>query len=285
MKIVITSNPYRDPNFLHAKAAYDLLSSLGADVSVVLSFDMEENYELPSFVKKENFRESLKNTDALVCFGGDGTLLHASKYASFKGIPVLGINIGTMGFMTELEANDISRLSQLVNGEYQLEKRMMLRISVLRENSEVFCEHALNDAVMTKGAVARVIQLSVSSNGREAMDFSGDGVILSSPTGSTAYSMSAGGPIVEPTADAMIITPVCAHSMAVRPIVLNGNSCVEVKIEKTGRKNAFLSVDGGRAFRLNPGDIVRCIRSPFSTSFIHLTEKSFFDILKQKLMG
>ncbi len=285
MKIVITSNPYRDKDFIHAYRAYELFRSLGAEASIVLSFDVEEDYELPDFVKKENIRDSLKNANALVCFGGDGTLLHASKFASFKRIPVIGVNIGTMGFMTELETSDIELLASIVNGNYSVEQRMMIRTSVIRENAEVFCEHALNDAVITKGAVARVIQMSVASDGRQAMDFSGDGVIVSTPTGSTAYNMSAGGPIVDPSAETIIVTPVCAHSMTVRPIVMSGNCTVEVKIGKTGRKNAYLSVDGGRSFRLNPGDVVKCVRSQFSTGFIHLTDKSFFDVLNQKLIG
>jgi len=131
--------------------------------------------------------------------------------------------------------------------------------------------------------VARVIQMAIYCDGTEAINFSGDGVIICTPTGSTAYSMSAGGPIVEPSAENMIITPVCAHTMQARPIVTAGSRTIEMMIGRIGRKNAFLSVDGGRAFRLNSGDVIRVTKSAHVTRLVRLTDKSFFEILYKKL--
>ena len=219
----------------------------------------------------------------LVCYGGDGTLLHASKAATLHGIPVLGVNIGTMGFMAELEVTEVEQLALLAKKEYTIEERMMIDVTVIRDGKQLLNDFALNDAVVTKGAVARVIQMAIYCDGTEAINFSGDGVIICTPTGSTAYSMSAGGPIVEPSAENMIITPVCAHTMQARPIVTAGSRTIEMMIGRIGRKNAFLSVDGGRAFRLNSGDVIRVTKSAYVTRLVRLTDKSFFEILYKKL--
>lgn len=170
--------------------------------------------------------------------------------------------------MTELESTESHSLPALARQDYRIEERMMISVSVLRDGAEVLHENALNDAVITKGAVARVIQMAIYCDGVEAMNFSGDGVIVCTPTGSTAYSMSAGGPIVEPSAENLIITPVCAHAMQTKPIVTAGNRTIDVKIGRVGRKNAFLSTDGGRAFRLNAGDSIRIQRSRHVTRLV-----------------
>jgi len=283
MKVVITPNPYRDKNLECASAAKKILEEAGIETAVCLAFDVDKDFALPKSVDLKELNRELKNCDMLICFGGDGTLLHASKAATYHNIPVLGVNIGTMGFMAELESTEIDQLANLARKDYRLESRMMLSVSVRRDGTEVLRENALNDAVITKGAVARVIQMGIYCDNIEAMDFSGDGVIICTPTGSTAYSMSAGGPIVEPTAENIVISPVCAHTMQSRPIVTAGSRTIEVKIGRIGRKNAFLSCDGGRAFRLNTGDTVQIRRSKYVTKLVRLSNKSFFDILNKKL--
>ena len=282
MRVVITPNPYRDKNLSYAVQAKEILEQAGVEARICLAFEVDKDFALPRDVKLHELSAELKHSDMLICFGGDGTLLHASKAATACGVPVLGVNIGTMGFMAELEASEISLLATIAKKEYRLESRMMLEATVLRGGAEILREKALNDAVITKGAVARVIQMGIYCDEIEAMSFAGDGVIISTPTGSTAYSMSAGGPIVEPSAENIIITPVCAHSMQSRPIVTAGRRVIEVKIGRMGRKNAFLSVDGGRAFRLNTGDVIRISRSAHATKLVKLTDKSFFDILNRK---
>ena len=158
----------------------------------------------------------------------------------------------------------------------------MLHVRVEREGQTILHEDALNDAVITKGAVARIIQLSVGCDGVEMMSFGGDGVIIATPTGSTAYSMSAGGPIVEPYARNIIITPICAHDMRSKTVVTSAERVIRVDIGRIGRKNAFLSVDGGRALRLNTDDRVTITKSRYVTKLIHLSERSFFEIIKNK---
>ena len=281
--LILTPNPYRDKNFQTLRSAMQILKEAGFQVKVCLPFEVDHSCDLPRDIHFSRLDRELGNADLVICFGGDGTILHMAKAATRRGLPLLGVNIGTMGFMAELESGEIGQLANLAKQDYRLEERMMLSVSVLRDGAEVLHDNALNDAVVTKGAVARVIQMDIFCDGIEAISFSGDGVIVCTPTGSTAYSMSAGGPIVEPAAENIVITPVCAHTMLSRPIVTAGSRTVDVHIGRIGRKNAFLSVDGGRAFRLNTGDTIRIQRSRYTTKLVRLSNKSFFEILNKKL--
>lgn len=282
MKIVLTPNPYRDRNFAHVEQAVSILEASGIETKVCLPFDVDKNYELPKNFRLYDLSREIKNADMLICFGGDGTILHSSKIATRHHVPILGVNMGTMGFMAELEAGELSMLSRIASGDYRIEKRMMLRVSVHNDGHELFNETALNDAAITKGAIARVIQMSVECDGVEAINCSGDGVLISTPTGSTAYSMSAGGPIVEPQAQNIIITPICAHTFQAKGIVTAPWRTISVRLGKLGRRNAFLSVDGGRAFRLNVGDVVTVRKSENETRLVRLKDTSFFEIMNNK---
>jgi NAD+ kinase len=185
--------------------------------------------------------------------------------------------------MAELESSELRELVRLAEDRYTVDERMMLHVKVIHDGQVAFEDDALNDAVITKGAVARTIQLSVSCDGTDMMSFGGDGVVISTPTGSTAYSMSAGGPIVEPTARNIVITPICAHDMRTRTVVTSAQRKISVEVGRIGRKNAFLSVDGGRAFRLNTGDVIQIDLSRYVTRLVHLSDRSFFDIVNNKL--
>ncbi len=281
-KVIMAPNPYRDKNFKYANQAQRILKEVGIDARICLAFDVDKSFELPGDIMLHDIGKELKDAELLICFGGDGTILHASKAATYAGIPILGVNIGTMGFMAELESSELKELRRLADGNYAVETRMMLHVRAEHEGRTVLEEDALNDAVITKGAVARIVQMSVSCDGVEIMGFGGDGVIISTPTGSTAYSMSAGGPIVEPTAQNIIITPICAHDMRTKTVVTSPDREISVEIGRIGRKNAFLSVDGGRALRLNTGDRITVTRSAHCTKLIRLTERGFFDIVKNK---
>ncbi|MBQ3356647.1 MAG: NAD(+)/NADH kinase [Oscillospiraceae bacterium] len=281
-KVVMTPNPYRDRYFKYANLAQNVLHEAGIETRICLAFDVDKTFELPEDVVLHDLTEELKDADLLICFGGDGTILHASKAATRAGVPILGVNIGTMGFMAELESSELKELSRLATGNYTVEERLMLHVKVEHEGQIFAEEDALNDAVITKGAVARIIQMAVSCDDVEMMSFGGDGVIICTPTGSTAYSMSAGGPIVEPTAQNIIITPICAHDMRTKTVVTSAERVITVEIGRIGRKNAFLSVDGGRALRLNTGDRVTITRSPDTTRLVRLSDKSFFEIVKNK---
>ena len=218
----------------------------------------------------------------MICFGGDGTILHMAKIATRNRIPILGVNIGTMGFIAELESSELSELARLATGDYTMDSRMMLDVTVRRDQDVIFHDIALNDAVVTKGAVARIVHLDVRCDGVQAMEFGGDGLIVSTPTGSTGYSLSAGGPIVEPDARNILITPICAHDVVSRCIVASDKRTITVQLSQNARRNAFLSVDGGRAFKLGMGDVVTVTCSKLETKLIRLKDRSFYDIVNNK---
>lgn len=285
MMVILSPNPYRDKGLKAAQSAQKILEQLGVDTVMCLPFTLDEANQpgLPAHLEFKPLKRSLAKADVLVCFGGDGTILHAAKDAEVYGVPVLGVNTGSVGFMAELECSELSQLGKLASGRYAVETRMMLDVRVMRENREIFSDVALNDAVVTKGAVARVVDLSVYGDKVLISDFAGDGVILSTPTGSTAYSMAAGGPIVEPTAENIIFTPICAHALHAKSFVLGPHRLVSVRLSKNSRKTAYLSVDGGKAVRLQGGDRVEITKSHRQTRLVKLTGRSFYEILNQKL--
>lgn len=286
MKIVLSSNPFRDKGLKAAQTAARILTESGVDSVYCLPFALEGNTaDLPGNLTFRDLRTELKSADLLICFGGDGTILHAAKHASSHQVPILGVNMGSVGFMANLEYSELPLLSRLREGGYRIETRMMLDVSVVREGKQIYRDRALNDAVVTKGAIARVIDLKVSADGTPIAGFSADGIIVSSPTGSTAYSMSAGGPIVEPTADTIIVTPICPHTLDLRPFVLGGERKLTVGMGKNSRKAAYLSVDGGKAFKLMPGDSVAVSRSSVRTRLVQLSGRNFYEVVNQKFGG
>ena len=224
----------------------------------------------------------LPNAELVICFGGDGTILHMAKSAAKRGVPVLGVNIGTMGFIAELESSELDKFANLVRGEYTLESRMMLDVTVQRDQDILFHDICLNDVVVTKGTVARIVHLAVKCDGTTAMEMGGDGVILATPTGSTAYSLSAGGPIVEPEAQNIVITPICPHDMGSRCIMASDKRTITVEMARNARRNAYLSVDGGKAIRLNMGDVVTVKKSQIVTKLVRLNQRSFYDVVNVK---
>ena len=252
------------------------------ETRICLPFEVDRSFELPKDLRFARLDRELSTATAVICFGGDGTILHMAKAATRHGIPILGVNIGTMGFMAELENTELELLARLGTGEYTLDKRMMLDVTVHRDRDIIFHDIGLNDAVITKGAIARIVNLNVKCDGVEAMECSGDGVIVATPTGSTAYNLSAGGPIVEPEAQSILITPICPHGMLNRCIVASQDRVVTVCMEKNPHKNAYLSVDGGRAQRLNMGDLVTIRKSDLATKLIRLKNRSFYDVVNMK---
>ena len=280
--VILTPNPYRDRNFQTVRSAIQILKDAGMRPTVCLPFDVDKSFELPKDIRFSWLERELPGADVLVCFGGDGTILHTAKAATKRGIPILGVNIGTMGFMAELENTELHRLGQLASGDYTLDNRMMLDVTVQRDRDILFHDICLNDVVVTKGAVARIVYLSVECDGVQAMTCGGDGVIVATPSGSTAYSLSAGGPIVEPDARNIIITPICAHDMGSRCVVASDRRVVTVRMVQNARRNAYLSVDGGKALRLNMGDVATIRKSRFETKLVKLNNRSFYDVVNAK---
>lgn len=280
--VILTPNPYRDRDFQTVRRASAILREAGLDVKLCLPFEVDRTYELPKDLHFSKLDRELSRADAIVCFGGDGTILHMSKTATRAGLPILGVNIGTMGFIAELENTELDQLKRLATGDYTIDKRMMLDVTVQRERDILFHDICLNDVVITKGAVARIVHLAVECDGVQAMECGGDGVIISTPTGSTAYNLSAGGPIVEPEAHSILITPICAHDMASRCMVSSDRRVIQIKLTHNARRNAYLSVDGGKSVRLNMGDVTTVKKSNLQTKLIRLKDRSFYDVVNQK---
>ena len=280
--IVLTPNPYRDKNFQTVRSALQILKNAGAQTRLCLPFEVDRGYELPKDLRFSRLERELPNAELVICFGGDGTILHMAKSAAKRGVPVLGVNIGTMGFIAELESSELDKLANLVRGEYTLESRMMLDVTVQREQDILFHDICHNDVVVTKGTVARIVHLAVKCDGTTAMEMGGDGVILATPTGSTAYSLSAGGPIVEPEAQNIVITPICPHDMGSRCIMASDKRTITVEMARNARRNAYLSVDGGKAIRLNMGDVVTVKKSQIVTKLVRLNQRSFYDVVNVK---
>ncbi len=280
--IILTPNPYRDKDFQTVRNAAEVLKSAGINVKICLPFEVDRSYELPKDMRFSKLEREMPSADAVICFGGDGTILHMAKAATRRGLPILGVNIGTMGFMAELESTELDKLKLLAEDKYTLDKRMMLDVTVQRDRDIIFHDICLNDVVITKGAVARIVHLSVQLDGVQAMECGGDGVIIATPTGSTAYSLSAGGPIVEPEAKNIIVTPICAHDVGSRCIVASDKRVITTQIIRNARRNAFLSVDGGKAARLNMGDVATIRRSNLETKLVRLKDRSFYDVVNAK---
>ena len=281
-KVILTPNPYRDKNFQTVREAMQILQNAGIEVKLCLPFEIDKSYDLPKDLRFSRLDREIGTADMLICFGGDGTILHMAKTATRNGIPILGVNIGTMGFMAELESTELQELARLATDEYTVEERMMLDVSVYRDRDIIFHDICLNDVVITKGSVARIVHMAVKCDGVQALECGGDGIIISTPTGSTAYSLSAGGPIVEPDAHSILITPICPHDVASRCIVASDKREITVELTRNSRRNAYLSADGGKTLRMNMGDIATVKKSKLTTKLVRLRDRSFYDVVNMK---
>lgn len=224
--------------------------------------------------------QRLASCDVVVVLGGDGTIMHIAKIAASYGIPVLGVNGGTVGFMAGLEMDQLDRLPQLLDGRYKIESRMMLEVSLINEKGTRQFS-ALNEAVISHGSLSRLLQLEVFCDDRSVITYRADGVIIATPTGSTAYSLSAGGPVVDPALSCMVLTPICPHTMHTRPYLFSDTASLTVQTAS----EAYLTVDAEQAIPLTIGDRVVVRRHPTDARLISLKEdEAFFDILTQKLI-
>jgi len=282
-KVILCPNPYRDAQLRVAKEAKRVLDEVGCPNVVCLPF---RNQELPEGygLNIEPLQQEIRGADMIIAFGGDGTILHLSKTAAHRDIPVLGVNLGSLGFMAELESKELSQLRDLCDRKYEIESHMMLDVSVQRDGRVIYSNLALNEALIARGNISRVIRLQIFTEQGKLVDVAGDGVIVASPTGSTAYSLSAGGPVVEPTARNFIVSPICAHSVHANAYVLSPERVITVQTEKNSYKPVLLSVDGGRAFSLRSGDSIEVRRSKFDTKLVRLSKRSFCEILQKKML-
>jgi NAD+ kinase len=227
-------------------------------------------------------KELLKDTDLLIVVGGDGTLLIATRRVARYEIPVLGINLGRLGFLTELNADDLDKLEEILSKPLCISKRMMLRATVYRDGKKLTSADCLNDVVINKDVISRIVDLAVYLGNTYITTYNGDGVIVSTPTGSTAYALSAGGPIVYPMLDVFTLVPICPHTLTDRPLILPPTEKIRIKVVSE-EKPAWLTLDGQEGTQLKQGDEIIVKRSPYSAYLVRTPYKNFFDILREKL--
>lgn len=272
----IIANQEKDPDGRVAGALRETLKSYGFEAYVIAPLVPGTKYQ------KAELKEG---TDCAIILGGDGTFLHGAKALSRGGIPIMGINLGNLGFLTAAEQQDTEKaVRQLAAGEYVIEKRTLLSADcVERKDSS---HKALNDVVIARSGFSRLIRLRLSVNGQVVQDYQGDGVIIATPTGSTGYSLSAGGPVVSPVAKTLVITPICPHMLSARPLVVSEDDRITVEVLKSSRsmeQEAFVTVDGDEVAGLSVGEHVNIVKAEDTISVVMLKDISFWEKVRAKL--
>lgn len=267
-----------------SELAFDVIKILtdgGADVYV-------QNEYKPIFkstkAKFENFDKAMSLCDCAIAIGGDGTTLNIAKKAAFLNKSALGINAGRLGFMSGIERDELSLLTKLINKEYIIDERAMLKATIEKDGEVLSSHHCLNDIVVSRGNFARLIDVTITCDGRSVSNMRSDGVIISTPTGSTAYSMATGGPVVSPEADCIIETPICPHSLMDRSIIFSADKELIVTANNDQNNSPIMTVDGQEAVNLTPGCQIHIKKSDITTKLIKLKPENFYEVLNKKII-
>lgn len=267
-----------------SELAFDVIKILtdgGADVYV-------QNEYKPIFkstkAKFENFDKAMSLCDCAIAIGGDGTTLNIAKKAAFLNKSALGINAGRLGFMSGIERDELSLLTKLINKEYIIDERAMLKATIEKDGEVLSSHHCLNDIVVSRGNFARLIDVTITCDGRSVSNMRSDGVIISTQTGSTAYSMAAGGPVVSPEADCIIETPICPHSLMDRSIIFSADKELIVTANNDQNNSPIMTVDGQEAVNLTPGCQIHIKKSDITTKLIKLKPENFYEVLNKKII-
>ncbi len=274
--LILKREDSRIPSLLREVVPW--LQSLGAEVFLDEGSALQE--PAPCAILPTS--EFASSVDVVAVFGGDGTFLHAARIVVSNGVPILGVNLGSLGFLAEVKLEEMRpALENLVRGEYALEERMLLQVEVDRGGFALTRYLALNDAVINKGAIARIIDLEVTVNGQLVTVTRADGLIVSTPTGSTAYSLSAGGPILYPTLGAFLVTPICPHTLTNRPVVVPDRAKVGIALLRGA--DVMLTVDGQVGMTLAPGDRLAVRKAEASVRLVQPAGSTFFALLREKM--
>ena len=278
MKIALIPNLKKQEALPYTKKIIDILREEGAEVL------MHRNHRdlFQNAVFCADHKEMMSLCDFVVAVGGDGTIIHAARHASEADKPILGVNLGRLGFLAAVEKNQLCLLKKLISGEYSIRKHMMLEITVhTAEGDKEY--RALNDAVVS-GALSKIFDFGLSVDGSEMHNFRADGLILATPTGSTAYSLSAGGPVVDPELECILFTPICPHSLFNRSTVFSGDKVLTVSADSEYRGEMYLTVDGGTPISIKPDDTVSVRRSDYYTKLVMVEDRDFYTIADRKFI-
>jgi len=247
------------------------------------AFVLPPIYELTQKGILTGEKDFYEKSDLILVLGGDGTILHTARQAARHNKPLLGINLGRLGFLAEAELSDYSMiLDSVAEGSYQVESRMMLQAELMRKGRTSKSFLALNDIAVTKSSYSRIIHLKALINGNAINNYSADGILVSSPTGSTAYSLSAGGPVIDPGMECLLLTPICPHTLNSRSIVTDASSTIEIVVDDTN-KDIVLTIDGQEGVELQNGDTVRVCKAEYKAQLIKISKRNFYTLLHEKL--
>lgn len=274
MLIAVVPNQAKSESSALVKTVSEKLARLGANVRVVCS---ESN--LPSMAQ---LTEALTGCDIAIAIGGDGTIVHVAKAAAVADCPVLGINAGHVGFLAGLEADELDALPALLSGEYTVDSRALLEVTVHTEEGDT-TRYAMNEAVISRGGLSRLVDVMVTADGGEVLSCRGDGVIIATPTGSTAYSLSAGGPVVDPSVDCVLLTPVCPHSLDSRPRIWPAAVTLTAHATAADGAPSYVTVDGEENISLTAKDTVIIRRADKTVRLLQLRRDTFYERLRCKL--
>ncbi len=277
MKIALMVTPFQPERVETAKQVCSYLSARGAEI---LIHENNRSALEGCGAFYQDFNRMMEQCDILTAVGGDGTIIHAAKHAVAFDKPVVGINSGRLGYLAAIERSELSLLENLLEGQYTIERRMMLTAKISGSINQEY--NALNDVVIASGNIAKVVELSVKSDGRSVMSFSGDGVIFATPTGSTAYAYSAGGPVIDPVIECISVTPICPHTIASRTIIFSAEYRLQTQARSAGG-NVFLTVDGEEGIPLQPTDQVEILKSGCQARLIKIKDEKFNDVLSRKI--
>ncbi|MDD4493387.1 MAG: NAD(+)/NADH kinase [Eubacteriales bacterium] len=279
-KIGLYVNTEKDRDLLYTKKISEILLQYGFEVVI----SDETASKLQESTRGIKGGDILSNSDLIISLGGDGTFLRVARMTFGMNIPLLGVNLGSLGFLTEVDKNHIQNVMQsLAKGDYEIEKRMMLEVQIERDGETIAVDTALNDIVISRGALSKIVYLKTYINNDFVEMYPGDGLIVSSPTGSTAYSLSAGGPIVEPDTELMIMTPICPHILYTRSFIIESSRIVKTVIDQRNQNEAMVTVDGQAGYEVKGGDVVFVKKSQTKFSLVKCNTPNFFSILRNKI--
>ncbi len=286
-----TKRKFKKIGIISKSTIGDNLSTLKKIIKVIDQYADEmilDNHVAPLITGEEGFnkKQVFSKSDMVVLSGGDGTILKSASCLSKEITPVLGVNLGTLGFLSEITAKELEEsMEKIANNQYQLDKRSILRVTKYHHGNKVETFLAINDAVINQGLFARLIEMEIDINDKKVVVFKADGLIVATPTGSTAHSLSAGGPIIHPGLDAIVITPICPSTLALRPLVAPNNRQVTVRIttKRRGDYNLGLTLDGQITVPIEYGDEIKIRKSSRQFYMIRVKEQNYYKLLRDKL--
>lgn len=276
MKIALIVNEDKKRAFEVASQAAALLTSAGAEIYT------SGSCRIDGAICAGTAQEVIRDTDITVTVGGDGTIIHNAKFAALYKKPLLGINLGRIGFVANIEPDELSELSKLLTGDYRIQSRMLLEITVDKDGARSRYT-AVNEVVLHRDTLANLIDISVELGEERMISYRADGMLFSTPTGSTAYSFSAGGPVIEPDMRCILLNPICPHALSTRPVVFGEDSVLRARVWPSSTFKCYLTVDGQYHIPISSDDTVTVKKSPLELSLVILKEKNFYKLLSEKL--